>query len=120
MKRLVLIIEDDLWQAEHLEKLIIKAGYRVSKAAHAYEAVDLVDDGTPDLIILDMMLPGANGMVLLHELRSHDDLAAIPIIVVSTLGLNESSLQPYGVGAVLDKTTMTSEDLLRTVRRLLI
>lgn len=113
----VLIVEDDTWQSEHIARQLERAGYRTQIAAHALEAIDKVDHSRPDVIVLDMMLPAANGMTLLHELRSHADLAHIPVIICSAESYSLKDLQPYGVVAVLDKTTMTNDDIVRTVRK---
>lgn len=96
----VLVVEDDSWQAEHLARQLEQAGYRVMVAAHALEAIDQIDSLPPDVIVLDMFLPGANGMALLHEIRSYADLAAIPVLVCSTEQLALHQLKPYGVTAV--------------------
>lgn len=113
----VLIVEDDSWQAEHMSRQLTRAGYRTESAAHALEAIDKVDHMRPDVIVLDMMLPAANGMTLLHELRSHADLAHIPVIVCSAETFSLKDLHPYGVVAVVDKTTMTNDELVRAVRK---
>lgn len=113
----VLIVEDDSWQADHMMRQLERAGYQVQVATHAPAAINLIDDQPPDVMILDMFLPGANGITLLHEVRSHADLAHIPVIVCSTEPMNKTDLRPYGVVAVLDKTTMTNADLLAAVKK---
>lgn len=113
----VLIVEDDAWQADQLTRQLERAGHQVQAVPHALAAIDAIDQQTPDVILLDMMLPGANGMTLLHELRSHADLADIPVIVCSTTDVSPDTLRPYGVQAVLDKSTMTNDDVVRSVAR---
>ncbi len=115
----VLVVEDDAWQAEHMTRQLSQAGFSTTVAAHALEAIDHIDATPPEIIVLDMFLPGANGMTLLHELHSHADLAKIPIIVCSTESFELRDLRPYGVVAVLDKTTMKNDEIARTVRRVL-
>lgn len=113
----VLIVEDDPWQAEHFARQLERAGYHADVAGNALQAIDLIDGRPPEVIILDMFLPGANGMTLLHEIRSHADLAGTPVIVCSTENIPHDSLKPYGVVAVLDKTTMTNTDVVAAVRK---
>lgn len=114
----VLIVEDDTWQREHAADLLRKNKYVVAESAHALEAIDQIDTFQPDVIILDMMLPGSNGMALLHELQSHSDLASIPVVVMSTrTDISIENLQPYGVKVLLDKAKMQLDDLVAAVKK---
>lgn len=113
----VLVIDDDRWFAEHYEHELLSDGHTVMTAHHALEGIAKVDQQRPDVIVLDVLLPGSNGIALLHELRSHSDLADIPVIVCTTTAIPPGSLTPYGVSEVLDKTTMTNEDLRCAVRK---
>lgn len=116
---MILVVEDDTWQADHYARELGRAGYEVRTARHAYDAMAQIDEMIPDAIVLDMMLPGSNGLALLHELRSHDDLAAVPVVMASSLTLAEDTLRPYGVCGVIDKTTATNEDLVIALRKVL-
>ncbi|NCU39228.1 response regulator [Candidatus Saccharibacteria bacterium] len=114
----VLIVEDDAWQREHVSRVLTKHGYQTAESAHALEAIVHIDVFKPDVIVLDIMLPGPNGFVLLHELQSHSDLARIPIIVMSTHSdVTLEELQPYGVKVVLDKASMRPDDIVAAVRK---
>ena len=115
----ILVVDDDTWQADHYRRELERAGYKVKLARHAYEAISEIDNEQPILLLLDLMLPGSNGITLLHELRSYPDLAAIPVIVVSSAPVALEVLKPYGVTEVLDKTKSTNEELLATVRKVL-
>lgn len=118
MKR-VLLVEDDIWQADIITTQLAKTNYNVSVAENALEAFDILDRTPPDVIVLDMMLPGPNGMTFLHEKQSHADIAQIPVIVCSTTMLDIELLRPYGVVAVLDKSTMQPHDISVAVRKAL-
>lgn len=116
----ILLIEDDTWQAEHTQKILERAGFAVTHAPDAITALDQIDDRRPDCLVLDMFLPGPNALTLLHEMQSHDDLAGIPVVLVSThVQQTLESLRPYGVVALLDKTTITASRLVETVQRAL-
>ena len=118
----ILIVDDDGWLASQYSRTLEKAGYRSYVAANALEAIDMVDKHHPRVIILDIFMPGPNGIVLLHEIRSHSDLATIPIIVCSNSAgdIPHGSLTQYGVATVLDKTTMHPDDIVTAVRRVLL
>ena len=115
----ILVIDDDTWQADHYRRELERAGYRVKVAGHAYDAIAQIDNDPPSLILLDLILPGSNGITLLHELRSYPDLAAIPVIVATSAPITLEALRPYGVAEVLDKTQSTNEELLAAVRKVL-
>lgn len=116
----IVLIEDDTWVQEQYAR-VLGAEFEVHAAVNALEGIDVVDRVRPDVIVLDIFMPGPNGVVLLHEIRSHVDLATIPIIL-ATNNASEISLdqtKPYGVVDILDKTTMHPEDLPAAVRKAL-
>ena len=76
MKR-VLIVDDDRWFAELLAKQLRGISIDVQIVAHALEAMAAIDEHPPAVIILDIFMPGPNGLVLLQELQSHSDLAQL-------------------------------------------
>lgn len=116
----VLIVEDDTWQREHVSRVLQRHGFDTAESAHALAAIDHIDTFQPDVILLDVMLPGPNGLVLLHELQSYSDLAQIPIVVMSTrTDMTLQQLQPYGVKVVLDKSSMRPDDIVAAIRRVL-
>lgn len=114
----VLIVEDDTWLAEHYQRVCKRAGFEVHYAPTALDAMTLIDEVTPEVIVLDMLLAATTGLTLLHELQSYGDLANIPVIVCtnSAKDIEPALLKPYGVRRVLDKTTMHPEDLVAAVR----
>lgn len=114
----VLVVDDDTWLVDEWTRHLKGAGYDVVHASHAIAAIECLDTHKIDVIVLDMFMPGPNGLVLLHELRSHDDLANIPVIVCTNAAesLTLDQLRPYGVCILLDKTTMDSSDLVASVR----
>ncbi len=117
----VLIVEDNEWLASQYARVLSDAGFSSRHASNALAAIDLADESLPQVIILDMLLAVTTGVTLLHELRSHDDLARIPVVVVTNLAeeLKLEDLQPYGVVQLLDKSTMHPEDIATAVKRLL-
>ncbi|MBO5419230.1 MAG: response regulator transcription factor [Bacteroidales bacterium] len=72
-----MIIDDDLYINKMLEEALVQAGYSVTKAFSGKEALEIVSKVRPDLVLLDLMLPGLSGEGLLPHLRG------IPVIVVS-------------------------------------
>ncbi|MBP6038154.1 MAG: response regulator [Candidatus Saccharimonas sp.] len=118
MSSTIVVIDDDPWMSAQLARRLERAGYVVELATDGLEGMELIDRVHPAAIVLDIFMPGPNGIVLLHELRSHSDLAAIPIIVCtsSAADIPRGSLDTYGVRVVLDKVTMDADDVVVAVR----
>lgn len=77
LKKKIFIIDDDVYIGDMLEEVLGKAGYNVSRAYSGTEALLFLEKETPDLILLDLMLPGLSGEEILSKIRE------IPVIVVS-------------------------------------
>ena len=73
----ILIVEDDIYIGNMVEEALRKNGYGVSRAYSGTEALLVIKDAVPDLILLDLMLPGLSGEALLPKIKS------IPVIVLS-------------------------------------
>ena len=73
----ILIIDDDLYIGNLLEEVLEKEGYRVLRAYSGTEALFVLSEGKPDLVLLDLMLPGLKGEEVLPKIKE------IPVIVVS-------------------------------------
>lgn len=117
----VLVIDDDQWLVDEYTRTLAAAGYTVERAGNALDAMETIDRLKPAVIILDLFMPGPNGIVLLHEVKSHTDLSRIPIILISNAAndLKPDALRSYGVSQVLDKATMTPGEIVAAVRRVL-
>lgn len=105
----ILIIDDDMHIGNMLEEVLLKEGYRVQRAYSGTEALLLLKNAAPDLILLDLMLPGLNGEELLPRIKG------IPVIVVSAKTAVESkvSLLLNGACDYLTKPFHTDELLAR-------
>ena len=118
----ILCIEDDRLIGEMYVHSLQKAGYEVEAAKDGLDGIDRIDEFRPEVIVLDMFMPGPGGVVLLHELRSHTDLAKIPVIICSNSAADipADALKAYGVSRILDKTTMAPDDVVTAVRSALL
>lgn len=118
---MVLVIEDDKWQAEHYARVLNRVGYETIVAFDAVSAIQLIDDKLPDAIVLDVLLTGSTAFALLHELQSYSDTGSIPVILCTSLAsdLSSDNLMDYGVSKVLDKTTMIPDDLVASLKAVL-
>lgn len=113
----IVVVEDSPWFSAHIKRVLERSGCEVNVADNALQAMNVIDTVVPDIIFLDMLLPVYNGITLLNELCSHQDLAKIPVVVTSTVAdiFDESDLRSYGVVQILDKTTMRPQDIVDIV-----
>jgi CheY-like chemotaxis protein len=118
----VLIVEDDDWLAEQYVRTLGEAGVRANSVPHALAAIDSIDAMRPDALVLDLLLAGPNAFTLLHEIRSHADLATIPVILCTTSAeqIANEDIEVYGVRQVLDKTVMVPGDLIAAIKKVLL
>lgn len=89
----ILIVEDDIYIGNMVEETLRKNGYGVSRAYSGTEALLVIKDAVPDLILLDLMLPGLSGEALLPKIKS------IPVIVVSAKTDITGKVELLSVGA---------------------
>jgi len=118
MSKKVLVIENEPWLSERYEKTLRQADFEVISTSNAYSAMDMIDEERPSAIVMGLLLSGAGGLSLLHELQSYSDTATIPVIVCSntTAGISQEDLEPYGVRRLLDIGTMQPGDVAAAVR----
>lgn len=83
MQRKILVVEDDPDQLEALRLTLKSAGYAVGAAANGNDALAKTGTDSPDLIVMDLMLPGQNGFDLCEKLRRDPATAAVPIIMMT-------------------------------------
>lgn len=117
----VLLVEDDAWLADIQIRILEKEGFSVRRVAHATAAMTAIDKSVPNVLIVDMLLAGTTALALLHELQSHADTAAIPVIACTNVAesLDAERLKHYGIQRIVDKSTMHPADLVAAVRSVL-
>ena len=91
VKKTILLVEDSKVQKRAIEKILLKAGYLVLLACDGEEALRLAGESVPDMILLDLLLPGIGGEEVLYKLKRDPHTAQIPVIVVSYLPLAHSA-----------------------------
>lgn len=117
----VLLIEDDLFLLELYRQALAGVGYLVQAAQGAQEGLDLLDEYGADVVVLDLMLPAHGGIEALHELQSHSDWQAIPVIVLSSVPqsrLGHGNLAELNIQHYLYKPDTTPTDLLAKLETL--
>lgn len=117
----VLIVEDNDWQAQSIQRDLQRAGFAAHVSNSALDAIDDIDEVKPAALIVDINLPAVNGLVLLHELQSHIDLAQIPVILMSNMSadLPPTVVDDYKLAALIDKAKVQPGDVGAAVKKAL-
>jgi CheY-like chemotaxis protein len=124
MRGTLLLIEDSRFIRAASARLLTNAGFTVNIAGDGEEALRLVQENPPDLILLDMLLPKMGGAQVLQALKQDSVTAHIPVIVLSSLSQqNESKLKSEGAALYFEKSRLASDTggatLVAAIERLL-
>src|ERR671929_651911 len=95
----LLVVDDEELNREGLARHLRRHGYAVSLAKSGREAIQQLGDGHFDLVLLDIMMPGMNGLEVLKFLRRVDSLIDLPIIMVTAKGESEDIVEALELGA---------------------
>lgn len=98
-KNRVLVVDDDAQARCLLEAILQQEGFETALAENGRHALEIVTTFRPDLILLDLMMPGMTGFEVAERLKMNSDTRSIPIIVVSALEDRESRLNGLKAGA---------------------
>jgi len=79
----VLVVDDEPMARDLLRLMLERVGFKISEAEDGYDAIEKVNQGPPDLIILDVMMPGMDGITVCKTLRDDEKTTHIPIIMLS-------------------------------------
>jgi two-component system cell cycle response regulator DivK len=118
--KLILIVEDDRLSMTLLSDFLHAHGYRILKTSEGSEAIKLARDEKPDLILMDIRLPGMSGLDVTRLLKQDDQTKAIPIIAVTAFATpgDETKALESGCAAYITKPVNVGE-LLRTIEAFL-
>ena len=108
----VLVVDDDPAAGDLLERTLSKEGFRVVRASGGEQGLRLARELRPDVITLDVMMPGMDGWAVLRALKQHADLASIPVIMI-TMSDDRSTAHALGAADYLKKPI--DRDRLRSV-----
>ena len=92
----ILVVDDDVKTVELVKLYLNRDGYRILTAYDGVEALRLAREGHPDLIVLDLMLPGIDGLEVCRTLRDESD---VPIIMLTAKSTDQDKLTGLGLGA---------------------
>lgn len=115
----ILLIEDEGNIREAIGFILSRAGWEVQGHGNGATAIDAVTRTKPDMVILDVMLPGLSGFEILRALRDGDETARLPVLMLTAKGQarDQEAAFEMGADAYLTKP-FSNADLLATVARL--
>ena len=111
----VLIVDDSRTAVHLLKQMLTQGGYRTMDATNGMDGIDLARQSHPDLILMDVVMPGLNGFQATRQLSRDADTAGIPVIIVTTKdqetdrawgirqGAKEYIVKPVAAGELLNK-----------------
>ncbi|MGE3548223.1 MAG: response regulator, partial [Kofleriaceae bacterium] len=113
----VLVVEDDEPTRALIARTLAAAGHRVTTAENGRIGLDRVDEATPDIVILDLMMPVMDGFTFLHHLRRQPEHSKLPVIVATARELSVIERQALEATAqrVITKQSHTREQLLSLI-----
>ena len=117
----ILIIEDDKFLRELIAQKLLKENFDISEAVDGEEGIKKVKEEKPDLVLLDLILPGIDGFEVLSRIKKDPVLASIPVIILSNLGQKGDVEKGLKLGAVdyLIKAHFTPGEIIEKVRDVL-
>ena len=99
MSKKVLIVDDEPNILVSVEFLMRREGHEVATAVDGQEAIDLLDELRPDLMILDVMMPRKNGFEVCAEVRADNRMSAMPILMLTAKGREAEMKKGLSLGA---------------------
>jgi CheY-like chemotaxis protein len=121
MFKKILLIEDDKFLRELMNKKLITLGYEVVSAADGESGLVMIKETKPDVVLLDLILPGINGFEVLEKAKQDPEIADIPVVILSNLGQGEDIERGLALGAkdFLVKAHFTPQEIVNKLKSIL-
>lgn len=121
MFKKILLIEDDKFLRELMSKKLITLGYEVVSAADGESGLVMIKETQPDVVLLDLILPGINGFEVLEKAKQDPEIANIPVVILSNLGQGEDIEKGLALGAkdFLVKAHFTPQEIVNKLKSIL-
>jgi DNA-binding response OmpR family regulator len=117
----ILIIEDDKFLRDLIVQKLQKEGYAIVEAVDGEEGVSRAREEQPDLLLLDLILPGIDGFMVLEQVKKDQKTKHIPVIILSNLGQKEDVDRGLRLGAAdfLIKAHFTPGEIIEKIKAVL-
>ncbi len=120
MSKKVLIVEDDAFLKNLASTKLTKEGYEVFSAGSVEELDTIIESHTPDIILLDLLLPGTDGFGILKKIRENIKLTETPVIIFSNLSDEKDIQQAKALGAnhFMIKSNFTLDEIVAKIKEI--
>ncbi len=117
----ILVVEDDKFLRELITQKLSREGYDVKEAVDGEEGVIKVKEEKPDIILLDLILPGIDGFEVLAKIKEDPEVENIPVVILSNLGQRDDVERGLKLGAVdfLIKAHFTPGEIIEKVEKIM-
>ena len=117
----VLIVEDDKFLRDLMNEKLLKEGFEVKQALDGEEALKFAMEDTPDIVLLDLVLPRIDGFGVLEKMKADPKLSGVPVLILSNLGQKEDVMRATTLGAAdfLIKSNFTLGEVTEKVKEIL-
>lgn len=121
MPKKILIVEDDRFLRELIKRKLIGEGFEVSEAVDGEEGIKKIKEEKPDLVLLDLILPGIDGFEVLNRAKEDEGVKNIPIVILSNLGQREEIERGLKLGAIdyMVKAHFTPGEIIEKIKAIL-
>ena len=119
-KAKILVVDDDASSLELIEAMLVPNGYEIITTNDGSKAVAIIVEKKPDLILLDIMMPGLDGYSTLTKIKENKTISKIPVVMLTAMGfqLNKELALRFGAVGYITKP-VDLDELLKTISRLL-
>ncbi len=117
----ILIIEDDKFIRESMSQKLIEEKYEVFASIDGEEGIKKIKEVAPDMVLLDITLPGMDGFEVLTKIKEDTSISSIPVIILSNLGQKEDIERGLKLGATdyLIKAHFTPGEIIEKIKLIL-
>ena len=117
----ILLVEDDQFLGSLMKNRFVKEGFDVTWVVSGDEAIAKLKEAPHDLILMDIILPGASGFEVMEKITAEPQVGSTPIIIISNLGQQSDIARgrELGAAAYLVKADTPIDDLVQKVREFL-
>lgn len=120
-KKIILLVEDDAFVSDIYQTKLGQEGYRVETAENGLEALKILQKITPNIILLDIVMPYMDGMEVLKKLKDNDQWKNIPVVLLTNLSEKDKVEEGLGMGAndYLIKSHFTPSEVVSRIKNLI-
>ena len=121
MAKKILVVEDDKFLRELIIKKLLGEGYETVDAVDGEEGIKKIKEEKPDLVLLDLILPGIDGFGVLSQIKEDSTVSSTPVIILSNLGQKDDVERGLKLGAVdyLIKAHFTPGEIIEKIKNIL-